>query len=76
VIGSFEEIDSVTKLQQIERDVKNLSPAELADFRKWFHAFDAALWDQQLERDKKAGKLDRLRDEALAEHAARRTKEL
>lgn len=58
----------MTKLQRIEQDVENLSPEELATFRKWFHSYDAALWDQQLDRDVKSGKLDKLRDEALAEH--------
>jgi hypothetical protein len=66
----------MTKLQQFEQFVQSLSATELADFRKWFQSYDAALWDQQLEHDTKAGKLDELRDDALAEHAAQRTKEL
>jgi hypothetical protein len=66
----------MTKLQRIEQDVQNLSPEDLADFRKWFQSYDAALWDQQLERDVDAGKLDKLRDEAISEHGARRTREL
>jgi hypothetical protein len=48
----------------------------LADFRKWFASYDAAVWDQQFERDVKAGKLDALRDEALAEHATQKTRDL
>ena len=66
----------MTKLQRIEQDVESLSPEELADFRKWFQSYDAALWDQQLDRDANTGKLDTLRDEALAEHDAQRTREL
>lgn len=66
----------MTKLQKIEKEVENLSPDELVAFRKWFHSYDAALWDLQLERDVKSGKLDKLRDEALAEHDANRTREL
>lgn len=66
----------MTKLQRIEKEVESLSPDELADFRKWFTSYDAALWDQQLKRDVKDGKLDRLRDEAVGEHAAHRTRDL
>ena len=66
----------MTELQRIEQDVKGLSPEELAAFRKWFHSHDAARWDQQFERDAASGKLDRLRNEALAEHDADGTREL
>lgn len=66
----------MTKLQKIENEVEKLSPDELAAFRKWFYSYDAVLWDQQLERDVRSGKIDQLRDEALAEHDANRTREL
>jgi len=66
----------VTKLQRIVKEVERLSAEELADFRTWFQSFDANLWDQQLDRDANAGKLDKLRDEALAEHQAQRTREI
>jgi hypothetical protein len=39
----------------------------LAQFRAWFLEFDARLWDQQIETDLKAGKLDSLIAEARAE---------
>lgn len=66
----------MTKLQRIENDIESLSPVEFAAFRKWFQFYDAAVWDQQLELDVNSGKLDKLRDEALAEHEAKRTREL
>ncbi len=66
----------MTKLQRIVKEVERLSAEELADFRTWFQSFDANLWDQQLDRDANAGKLDKLRDEALAEHQAQRTREI
>ncbi|MBI3839773.1 MAG: hypothetical protein HY288_17765 [Planctomycetia bacterium] len=66
----------MTKLERIEQDVEKLSSKELAEFRKWFHAYDAALWDQQLERDVRSGKLERLRQQAVAEHQDQRTREL
>jgi hypothetical protein len=67
---------AMCKLERIEQEVQGLSPDELADFRRWFTSDDAGLWDQQLERDAKAGKFIGLRDEATAEHASHRTREL
>lgn len=55
----------MSKVDAVEREVQSLSPSELAAFRKWFHQFDAAAWDRQIEADVQAGKLDRLADEAL-----------
>lgn len=66
----------MTKLEQLEREIANLSPQDLAAFREWFFAHDATLWDQQFEGDVRAGKLDRLRREAVEEHERRETREL
>jgi hypothetical protein len=66
----------MTKIEKLERDVRDLSPNELATFREWFAAFDAAAWDQQFEEDTKSGKLDRMADEALADHRAGRSQKL
>ena len=40
---------------------------ELARFRVWFEAFDAARFDQKIERDVPAGKLDLLAEQAIAD---------
>ena len=66
----------MTKIEKLERDVSDLTPQELAQFREWFATFDAAAWDEQLEADAKAGKLDSLADAALAEHRAGRSRKL
>ena len=66
----------MTKIEKLERDIRGLSAKELAAFREWFAAFDAAAWDQQLEEDVKAGKLDTLADTALADHRAGRSRKL
>jgi hypothetical protein len=55
----------MSKVEAVEREVQSLSASELAAFRQWFLEFDAAAWDQQIERDAQSGKLDRLADEAL-----------
>ena len=53
------------KVEAIEKQIESLAPDELAAFRRWFHDFDAEVWDRQLEADARAGKLDALADEAL-----------
>jgi hypothetical protein len=66
----------MTTIEDIEKAVSQLSPAELDRFRVWFEMFDAQRFDERIERDAKAGKLDSMADEALAEHRAGRTREL
>jgi hypothetical protein len=62
----------MTRVQRLEREVKELTAAELEDFRKWFQEFDAAEWDRQIEEDAFAGKFDRLAEKALEHHNSRR----
>ncbi len=66
----------MSKVETLEREVEKLSPEELAVFRDWFANYDADAWDRQMEADVKAGKLDRLAAEALAEHGRGETKEI
>jgi hypothetical protein len=63
----------VSKIEQIERQIQSLSEKELAEFRAWFQEFDWAMWDRQLERDVASGKLDKLAEKALGDHAAGKT---
>ena len=55
-------------IEDLEKAVSKLPPDQLAKFRDWFEAFDAARFDQKIERDVRAGKLDRLAKEALKAH--------
>ena len=63
-------------MKSIEKAVQALPPAELADFRRWFAAFDAAAWDRQIEGDAVAGRLDQLASEALADFRSGPAREL
>ncbi|MFZ0424510.1 MAG: hypothetical protein WAL80_16665 [Xanthobacteraceae bacterium] len=54
-------------VDDIAKAVAELPPDQLAEFRVWFEEFDAARFDQKIERDAKAGKLDRMADHALEE---------
>ncbi len=66
----------MSKVEQLEVQVSELSPQELARFRAWYSKFDADMWDHQIEQDAASGKLDQLADEALLTHAAGSTKAL
>ena len=66
----------MTTTEEIEKAVERLTPSELAQFRAWYEAFDAAQFDAAIERDAHAGRLDALADEALAAHRAGRSREL
>ena len=63
-------------LQEIERAIAALPPAELARFRDWFRELDAQRWDQQIEQDAQAGRLDALADEAVRDLRAGRCTDL
>ena len=52
-------------IEDLEQAVAKLPPDDLARFRAWFETFDAARFDQKIERDARAGKLDRLAEAAI-----------
>jgi hypothetical protein len=60
----------MSRIEQIEHQVQDLSAEELRTFRDWFLTFDALAWDAQIDADIHAGKLDSLADQALRDHAA------
>ena len=63
-------------LEELEQSVAALPKEKLARFREWFHQYENELWDQQIEQDAKAGRLDSLADDALKEHQAGESTEL
>ncbi|MBX7234079.1 MAG: hypothetical protein K1X65_06815 [Caldilineales bacterium] len=63
-------------IQEIEREVAQLSRVDLSRFRRWFEMFDAELWDRQFEEDAKSGKLDQLAARAIADFEAGNYREL
>jgi hypothetical protein len=66
----------MTTVDDIKDAVSKLAPSELDRFRAWFDAFDEARFDQKIERDAKAGKLDGLAEEALKDFREGRTREI
>jgi hypothetical protein len=67
---------AMTTLEDIEKAVTELPADQLTKFRAWFEEFEAARFDQRIERDAKAGRLDRLAEQALADFRAGRAREL
>ena len=63
-------------VKAIEDAVEQLGRNELASFREWFSAYEAAHWDAQIEQDIVAGKLNDLADAAIEEFNAGKTKAL
>lgn len=60
----------MSKLETLEREIKGLSVAELAQVRAWLGELEADAWDAQIEADSLAGRLKPLEDQARAAIAA------
>lgn len=63
-------------LEQIERAVTQLPPDELAAFSNWFEEYIAEQWDQQIEEDAEAGRLDSMIEKAKRDHESGRSQPL
>ena len=57
----------MSKVEQIEKQIAKLSRPQVRRLARWLAKFDAALWDEQIERDSETGRLDFLFAEADAE---------
>lgn len=66
----------MSRVDELERTVRELSPEDLREFRERFYEYEAELWDRQIERDVAAGRLDSLAEEAIAELRQGRTRPL
>ncbi len=61
---------------EIERAITQLSPQDFTRLREWFEEFEAQQWDEQIERDAKSGKLDKIAEQALNDYRAGKSREL
>ena len=64
------------EVQDIQFAVSKLSREELAEFEVWFEEYIADVWDKQFDEDVKAGRLDALAEQAMAEFRAGKYTEL
>lgn len=66
----------MTKLEQLEAEIKKLSLDEFARLRNWLLELDWQAWDQQIEKDAASGKLDKLFEKSLADHRVGKSREI
>ena len=66
----------MTKLEQLEADIKSLSAEEFTKLRDWLLEVDAEEWDREVERDAASGKLDKLFEQSVADHRAGKSREI
>ena len=66
----------MTKLEMLEQEIASLDPADIHKLADWLAEYQASLWDRQIEADAKAGKLDRLVEQALLGHKAGPTRHI
>ena len=63
-------------VKDIELAIEHLPPSELEEFTAWFEEFLAEAWDEQIEDDVQAGRLDALLQQAEREFEAGEVKPL
>ena len=63
-------------VEDIQSAVSKLSRRELAEFEEWFEEYIDDIWDKQFEEDVKAGRLDKLAEQAMADFDAGKYTEL
>jgi hypothetical protein len=66
----------MTKLEDIEAAVAQLSPEELKQFRAWLDELEERLFDEKIARDAVGGKLDKLEAKAREALKAGRVRDL
>ena len=72
----MQEVFIVSRVEEIQSAIVSLSPEDYACLRQWFAERDWEQWDREIAQDAASGKLDFLRDEAVAEKAQGRLQEL
>jgi len=66
----------MTNVDEIKAAIESLRETEYAQLRQWFTERDWREWDERIEADSAAGKLDFLQKEALAGKRAGTLKDL
>ena len=70
IIASEEERISQMSVREIENAITQLPTDELTELVIWLEEYYAAVWEQQIEQDLEAGRLDDLLAELDEEYAA------
>ncbi len=69
-------IPDMTTVEDIKQAISKLPPGELASLRAWFEAFEEERFDQKIELDAQAGRLDKLAEQAAADYREGRAREI
>jgi len=64
----------MSTVAEIESAIKGLKPQEIRAVGDWLDELREELWDKQIEAEAKAGKLDKLMEEAKQDYLAGRCK--
>jgi len=73
---NIQEVVIMSRVEELQTAIAALAPEEYARLRQWFAERDWEQWDRQIEEDAQSGKLDFLIEEAMAEKAQGRLREL
>ena len=60
----------MSTVAEIEKAIQKLTPQEIKAVADWLQEFREEMWDQQIEADAKAGKLDKFIAKAKADYRA------
>ena len=66
----------MSTVQEIETAIQKLKPQEIHEVADWLQELREELWDKQIDADAKAGRLDKLMEEAKQDFLAGRCKPL
>ena len=66
----------MSTVKEIETAVQKLKPQEIHEVADWLQELREELWDKQIDADAKAGRLDKLMEEAKQDYLAGRCKPL
>jgi len=66
----------MSTVEEITAAIERLPADQVARVRAWLAEHAERLWDEQIERDERDGRLDALIGRALEEHRAGRTRPL
>ena len=66
----------MTSLAEIKDAIQNLPAADFAEMAQWFNDLQEDLWDQQIEADVAAGRLDFFKEQVARAQAAGTVRDL
>jgi len=64
----------MSTVKEIESAITRLDPKDVHAVADWLQEYREKLWDKQIEADAKAGRLDKLMEEAKQDYLAGRCK--